>query len=66
MLLIGLSTSTGRAETWGVILCVTAAISYAVGVVTQKPLLSRLPAAQVTWLACVIGTVVCLPVRAPA
>jgi drug/metabolite transporter (DMT)-like permease len=61
VLLIGISTSTGRAETWGVILCVTAAISYAVGVVTQKPLLSRLPAAQVTWLACTIGTIVCLP-----
>ncbi len=65
VLLLGTSTSTGRAETWGVVLCVTAAVSYAVGVVTQKPLLSRLPAAQVTWLACVIGTVVCLP-YAPA
>jgi drug/metabolite transporter (DMT)-like permease len=29
--------------------------------VTQKPLLARLPALQVTWLACVIGTVACLP-----
>jgi drug/metabolite transporter (DMT)-like permease len=65
VLLIGVSTSTGRAQTWGVVLCVTAAVSYAVGVVTQKPLLGRLPAAQVTWLACVIGTVVCLP-YAPA
>jgi drug/metabolite transporter (DMT)-like permease len=63
--LIGLSTFTGHAETWGVVLCIAAAVSYAVGVVTQKPLLSRLPAAQVTWLACVIGTVVCLP-YAPA
>jgi drug/metabolite transporter (DMT)-like permease len=61
VLLIGTSTSTGRAETWGVVLCVTAAVSYAVGVVSQKPLLARLPAARVTWLACVIGTVVCLP-----
>ncbi|MGW1341707.1 DMT family transporter [Kribbella sp. NPDC002412] len=61
VLVIGLTTSTGRAETWGVVLCVTAAVSYAVGVVTQKPLLSRLPAAQVTWLACIIGTIVCLP-----
>jgi drug/metabolite transporter (DMT)-like permease len=61
ILLIGTSTSTGRAEIWGVILCITAAISYAVGVVTQKPLLSRLPAAEVTWLACTIGAVVCLP-----
>ncbi|GAA1566193.1 DMT family transporter [Kribbella sancticallisti] len=61
VLLIGTSTSTGRAETWGVVLCITAAISYAVGVVTQKPLLSRLPAAEVTWLACTIGALVCLP-----
>ncbi|ONI68959.1 EamA family transporter [Kribbella sp. ALI-6-A] len=61
VLLIGGSTSTGRAETWGVVLCVAGAISYAVGVVTQKPLLGRLPAAQVTWLACSIGTVACLP-----
>ena len=61
VLLIGTSTSTGRAETWGVVLCVTAAVAYAVGVVTQKPLLCRLPAANVTWLACMIGTVTCLP-----
>jgi len=61
IVLIGTSTSTGRAETWGVVLCVAAAVSYAVGVVTQKPLLSRLPAAEVTWLACTIGAVVCLP-----
>ncbi|GAA1541425.1 DMT family transporter [Kribbella lupini] len=61
VVVIGTSTSTGRAETWGVVLCVTAAVSYAVGVVTQKPLLGRLPAAQVTWIACTIGAIVCLP-----
>lgn len=61
VVVIGTSTSTGRAETWGVVLCITAAVSYAVGVVTQKPLLSRLPAAQVTWIACTIGAIVCLP-----
>ncbi|MFG1907320.1 DMT family transporter [Kribbella sp. NPDC048928] len=61
IVVIGMSTSSGRAETWGVVLCVVAAISYAVGVVTQKPLLSRLPAAEITWLACTIGAVVCLP-----
>jgi drug/metabolite transporter (DMT)-like permease len=61
VLLIGTATSTGRAETWGVLLCVAAAVSYAVGVVAQKPLLKRLPAAQVTWLACMIGTISCLP-----
>ena len=61
IVVIGTSTSSGSAETWGVVLCVVAAISYAVGVVTQKPLLSRLPAAEVTWLACTIGAVVCMP-----
>ena len=61
VLLIGTSTSTGGAETWGVVLCVIAAVAYAVGVVSQKPLLDRLPAAQVTWLACTIGAVSCLP-----
>ncbi|WP_433163605.1 DMT family transporter [Kribbella sp. CA-247076] len=61
IVVIGTSSSDGRAELWGVVLCVIAAVSYAVGVVTQKPLLSRLPAAEVTWLACTIGAVVCLP-----
>ncbi|WP_328989902.1 DMT family transporter [Kribbella sp. NBC_01245] len=61
VLLIGTSSSTGRAETWGVILCIIAAIAYAIGVVAQKPLLGRLPALQVTWLACTIGAVACLP-----
>lgn len=28
---------------------------------TQKPVLRRIPALQVTWLACSIGTVACLP-----
>jgi drug/metabolite transporter (DMT)-like permease len=29
--------------------------------VAQKPLVSRLPAIQVTWTACAIGMVACLP-----
>jgi drug/metabolite transporter (DMT)-like permease len=61
VVVIGTSSSEGKAETWGVILCVVAAIAYAIGVVAQKPLLSRLPALQVTWLACTIGAVACLP-----
>jgi drug/metabolite transporter (DMT)-like permease len=36
-------------------------VTYAVAVVTQKPLLGRTSALMVTWLACVIGVVVCLP-----
>lgn len=61
VVLIGLSSSSGRAETWGVLLCLVAAAAYAIGVISQKPLLSRLPALEVTWLSCVIGAVACLP-----
>ena len=43
------------------LLCLVAAVGYAVGVVAQKPLLARLPALEVTWLACTIGAVACLP-----
>lgn len=42
-------------------LCVVAAVTYAVGVVAQKPLLRRLPGLQVTFTACAIGAVACLP-----
>jgi drug/metabolite transporter (DMT)-like permease len=45
----------------GVALCVAAAAAYAVAVVAQKPLLDQMPALQVTWLACLVGTVVLLP-----
>ncbi|WP_405062916.1 EamA family transporter [Kribbella sp. NBC_01505] len=61
IVVIGTSTSTGHAETWGVVLCLIAAVAYAVGVITQKPLLNRLPAAEVTWLACTVGAIACLP-----
>lgn len=59
---IGLATSErGVAASWGAVLCVAAAAFYAGGVVAQKPLLSRVSALQVTWLAATIGLVVCLP-----
>lgn len=45
----------------GVLLATVAAVTYAIGVLAQKPLLGRLPGLEVTWLACVIGAVVCLP-----
>jgi drug/metabolite transporter (DMT)-like permease len=62
VVVIGLATSErGVAAGWGTVLCVLAAASYAVAVVAQKPLLSRVPALSLTWLACTIGAVVCLP-----
>jgi drug/metabolite transporter (DMT)-like permease len=45
----------------GAVLCIVAAFAYAGGVVTQKPLLKRVSAAQVTWLACGVGAISCLP-----
>jgi drug/metabolite transporter (DMT)-like permease len=60
-LVIGISTSTGHADLVGVLLVLLSATVYAVAMVAQKVVLRRIPGLQVTWLACVIGTVVCLP-----
>jgi drug/metabolite transporter (DMT)-like permease len=45
----------------GVALCVLAALLYAIGVTLQKPILRAVPGVQVTWLACLIGAIACLP-----
>jgi drug/metabolite transporter (DMT)-like permease len=45
----------------GVLWALLAALTYAAGVLFQKPVLARLPNAQVVWLGCVIGMVVCTP-----
>jgi drug/metabolite transporter (DMT)-like permease len=51
----------GVVENAGVVWALVAAVTYAAGVLMQKPALRRLPAAQVTWLGCVVGLVACLP-----
>lgn len=62
VLVIGTATSSrAGSDMWGVLLCVAAAIAYSIAVVAQKPLLASLPALEVTWLACTIGVIVCLP-----
>jgi drug/metabolite transporter (DMT)-like permease len=62
VVVIGLATSGGgSADAVGVALCLLAAASYSIAMVVQKPLLADLPGLQVTWLACTIGAVVCLP-----
>ncbi len=59
---IGLATSgRGFDAGLGAALCLVAALAYAGGVVTQKPLLRRVSALQVTWLACGVGAISCLP-----
>ncbi|MGL5816572.1 MAG: DMT family transporter [Phycicoccus sp.] len=55
------SSGSSTGDPVGVWLAVVAAVTYAVGVLAQKPLLGRLPGPEVTWLACVVGTVTCLP-----
>jgi drug/metabolite transporter (DMT)-like permease len=61
VVLIGVATRSAETELVGVVLCVVAALTYAIGVVAQKPVLRRLPALQVTFTACLIGTLCCLP-----
>lgn len=60
--LISLSTSGGsNHDVVGVLLCLVSALVYSVSVILQKPLVARLPAIHVTWLACTIGAIVCVP-----
>jgi drug/metabolite transporter (DMT)-like permease len=53
--------SNGDRSVLGVVLCLVAAVVYSVSLVLQKPLVARLAAIHVTWLACTVGAVVCLP-----
>jgi len=63
-IVIGLATQgTVGAETpiVGIALCLVAAVAYALGVTVQKPATRHLPALQLTWLAFLVGLIVCLP-----
>jgi drug/metabolite transporter (DMT)-like permease len=59
--LIGVASGGSITNGSGVLFCVGAAVAYALGVLFQKPALKRLPSAQVTWMGCAIGLIVCLP-----
>lgn len=61
VVLIALADGATFGNGIGVLSAVIAAVAYTVGVLAQKPMLARLPAIQVTFLGCAIGTVVCLP-----
>ncbi|MBG0830318.1 DMT family transporter [Planomonospora sp. ID67723] len=59
---VGVSMSGGgRSSILGVLLCLLAAVSYAGGVVCQKPALRHASALQVTTFGCLVGTAACLP-----
>jgi drug/metabolite transporter (DMT)-like permease len=60
--LVGYSQSTaGQSPVLGVLLCVVAAVSYATGVVSQKPALAHASPLQATAFGCLIATIACLP-----
>ena len=60
--LIALATSKHSSNAGlGASLCIVAALGYAGGVVAQKPVLRHASPLAVTWLACTIGAVSCIP-----
>jgi drug/metabolite transporter (DMT)-like permease len=62
VVVIGVATSSeGLTASWGTALCLVAALTYAAGVIAQKPLLEHSSALAVTWLACSVGALACLP-----
>ena len=62
VVLIGTADSdSGSRDLLGVALCLLSAAVYSISVILQKPLVARLPALHVTWLACTVGAVACLP-----
>ncbi len=61
VLVIGFATTARHAPLGGVILCLVAALSSAIGVVAEKPVLTRISALQVTWICCAVGALFCLP-----
>jgi drug/metabolite transporter (DMT)-like permease len=63
-IVVGFSTSSGggRAPVLGVVLCVVAALAFAIAAVAgQKPALRHASALQVSTFGCLVGTVACLP-----
>jgi drug/metabolite transporter (DMT)-like permease len=62
VVLIGIGMgAAGLTDGVGMLWALLAAVTYAVGVLCQKPVLRTLPAVQVTWMGCIIGAIACLP-----
>lgn len=62
VILIGVGTGSSEfGDGSGVVWSLIAALVYAIGVLCQKRVLTRMPATQVTWMGCVIGAIACLP-----
>ncbi len=54
-------TPAGSPDPLGVLMCLVAAVAYAISLILQKPVVSRLPALQVTAIACTVAMVCTLP-----
>ena len=62
VVVVGAATSgPGHASMAGIVLCVLAALSFAVAVIAQKPALRHASALQVTTFGAAIGALACLP-----
>ena len=61
VLVIAFADSERGGSALGAALCVAAAVAYAGGVVSQKPVLARVSPLQATFVCCLVGTLVCLP-----
>ncbi|WP_063770045.1 DMT family transporter [Streptacidiphilus melanogenes] len=62
VLVIGFGSSHhGGADFLGALLCFASAVAYATATIIQKPVLSRVSALQMTFLACAVGMIACLP-----
>ncbi len=61
IILIGIGSGAGFGDGIGIVWCLVAAVTYAIGVLAQKPTLRRLPAAQSVLIGCAVGMVACLP-----
>ncbi len=63
--LIAFATSpddeSGKGDLIGVLLCLVSAVAYSISLILQKPLVRRISGVQVTWMACTIGAISCLP-----
>lgn len=62
---IGASSDQGLAASWGAALCLLAALTYAIALIVQKPAMGEASAVSVTWVACTVAAIACLP-YAPA
>lgn len=60
--LIGFATTQSRIGGWaGIVLLAIAVLAYSTAIVVQKPVLSRVPSFQVTFIGILAATIACLP-----